>query len=281
MKCPHCNKEVFSTGHDVNDLYEQEPCGICGGTGAIKGEIIEEGQKRAAVAICPKCKPRIQDSPACQEPCETCGGTGEPCKSCGEYHPTVSSCPPHEVRMKWQKDICPDCQEPAEKPQSELPCPDPEGCKHFKAEIDLRDRLDVAEARLHKDRLKLLGRIGELTLEIKQLEAKLKQQADIASGLEKFLAKATQEIKHLEQVNSSSAEIVKQQAEQIENKKDALVKIQNWAKAYPLEVFPEPDFKKVAEVLKAAGISLDTVSASNMRHVINGVKKIVEQALKE
>lgn len=23
MKCPHCNKEVFSRGHDVNDLYEE------------------------------------------------------------------------------------------------------------------------------------------------------------------------------------------------------------------------------------------------------------------
>ena len=57
-------------------------------------------------------------------------------------------------------------------------------------------------------------------------------------------------------------------------------KIDNWAKAYPLEVFPEPDFKKAAEVLKSAGLTLDAISASNMRHVINGVKDIVEQALK-
>ena len=63
--------------------------------------------------------------------------------------------------------------------------------------------------------------------------------------------------------------------------KDALQKIQYWASAYPLDVFPEPDFKKVHEVLKVAGISLDAVSASNMRHVINGVKDIIEQALKE
>ena len=48
----------------------------------------------------------------------------------------------------------------------------------------------------------------------------------------------------------------------------ALERIDNWAKAYPLKAFPEPDFKKVAEVLKAAGLSLDAVSASNMRHVI-------------
>ena len=60
---------------------------------------------------------------------------------------------------------------------------------------------------------------------------------------------------------------------------DALRKIENWANAYPLQVFPEPDFKKVHEILRAGGISLDAVSASNMRHVINGVKDIVAKAL--
>jgi len=66
----------------------------------------------------------------------------------------------------------------------------------------------------------------------------------------------------------------------IKELEEALQRIDNWAKAYPLKVFPEPDFKKVAEVLKAAGISLDTVSASNMRHVISQVKEITKQALK-
>jgi len=70
------------------------------------------------------------------------------------------------------------------------------------------------------------------------------------------------------------------QVERIQELEAALERIDNWAKAYPLKVFPEPDFKKVAEVLKAAGLSLDAVSASNMRHVITGVKDIVEQALK-
>ena len=66
-----------------------------------------------------------------------------------------------------------------------------------------------------------------------------------------------------------------------DRQEEALRKIDNWAKAYPLEVFPEPDFKKVHKVLKAAGLSLDDVSASNMRHVIKGVKGIAEQALVE
>jgi hypothetical protein len=47
-----------------------------------------------------------------------------------------------------------------------------------------------------------------------------------------------------------------------------LDRIREWSKAYPLDVFPEPDMKKAAKALKAVGLTLDAVSASNMRHVI-------------
>jgi len=60
---------------------------------------------------------------------------------------------------------------------------------------------------------------------------------------------------------------------------EALEKLESWANAYPLDIFPEPDFKEIAKVLKAAGHSIDTVSASNMRHVINQTKEIVSAAL--
>lgn len=50
--------------------------------------------------------------------------------------------------------------------------------------------------------------------------------------------------------------------------------ILNWAKAYPLEVFPEPDMKKARMGLASVGITLDAVSASNMRHVIT---RLVEE----
>ena len=60
---------------------------------------------------------------------------------------------------------------------------------------------------------------------------------------------------------------------------EALDKILQWAQAYPLDVFPEPDFKRVHEVLKAAGLSLDQVSASNMRHVVNGVARLAREGL--
>lgn len=64
-----------------------------------------------------------------------------------------------------------------------------------------------------------------------------------------------------------------------ERKDDALRSIKNWSEAYPLEVFPEPDFKKAAVVLKDAGMTVDAISASNMRHVLSGIKDIVDAGL--
>lgn len=67
--------------------------------------------------------------------------------------------------------------------------------------------------------------------------------------------------------------------EKVERYEEALWRITQWAKAYPLTVFPEPDFKKAAELLKAGGMTLDAISASNMRHVVEGVGKIASDAL--
>ena len=81
----------------------------------------------------------------------------------------------------------------------------------------------------------------------------------------------------LEDALRARAEAAEAKADRYE---DALQKIGNWAKAYPLDIFPEPDFKKVRAVLNVVGITLDSVSASNMRHVISGVEQIVSEALK-
>jgi hypothetical protein len=61
--------------------------------------------------------------------------------------------------------------------------------------------------------------------------------------------------------------------------REALERIVQWSEAYPLDVFPEPDFKKARALLEAGGITLDAVSASCMRHVIEGVGKIAREAL--
>ena len=59
---------------------------------------------------------------------------------------------------------------------------------------------------------------------------------------------------------------------------DLLHGIKSWSEAYPLEVFPEPDFEKAHEVLKANGMTIDAISASNMRHVITQVQAMIDQA---
>jgi hypothetical protein len=61
--------------------------------------------------------------------------------------------------------------------------------------------------------------------------------------------------------------------------RDALVEIAKWSDAYPLEMFPEPDFAKAAALLKAGGMTLDAISASNMRHAVIGVGLIAKTAL--
>jgi hypothetical protein len=66
-----------------------------------------------------------------------------------------------------------------------------------------------------------------------------------------------------------------------EKYEDLLHRIKSWAQAYPLSIFPEPDFKKAHEVLTANGMTLDAISASNMRHVITQVQKMVDDALGE
>ena len=62
---------------------------------------------------------------------------------------------------------------------------------------------------------------------------------------------------------------------ELEALQDMVHKIRNWVNAYPLDVFPEPDMKRARFVLNAHGMSLDAISASNMRHVLEGVKRII------
>lgn len=80
-------------------------------------------------------------------------------------------------------------------------------------------------------------------------------------------------------------ECMTRRAEQAEARladaEDALQKIVDWSEAYPLSVFPEPDFKKANEVLKANGMTLDAISASNMRHVVKGVGEIARATIRK
>ena len=64
----------------------------------------------------------------------------------------------------------------------------------------------------------------------------------------------------------------------------ALIRIQQWSEAYPLEIFPEPDdWPKIGDKLKVLGSPnrLDNVSASCMRRVVEGVADLAKQGLTE
>ena len=60
---------------------------------------------------------------------------------------------------------------------------------------------------------------------------------------------------------------------------EALADIAQWANAYPVTVFCEPDLKLAGEVLQAAGISLDSLHATWARQLLKGVRQIARRGL--
>jgi predicted P-loop ATPase/GTPase len=68
---------------------------------------------------------------------------------------------------------------------------------------------------------------------------------------------------------------------EVERLKDCIGLLRNWAKAYPLDMFPEPDLKLARKLLEDGGVNYSTLNVYSMRHVINGVGKIIDEALGE
>jgi hypothetical protein len=70
--------------------------------------------------------------------------------------------------------------------------------------------------------------------------------------------------------------------ERIEDLEEALLRIQQWAEAYPTDIFPklEDDYaKKAHECLKKEGMGIDRISAHAMRHALEGVGRIARGGL--
>lgn len=70
--------------------------------------------------------------------------------------------------------------------------------------------------------------------------------------------------------------------DQIDFLEDKLHKVRNWCKAYPRTVFIEPtkeQWEAAERVLSADPDcpSLTAISGSNMRHVVEGIQKIVSR----
>ena len=86
----------------------------------------------------------------------------------------------------------------------------------------------------------------------------------------------------LDQERQDYATIVRKVEAERDATREALFHIDLWSQAYPVEVFHEVekrDWRRADEVLNAAGLSLTRMSASTMRHVVNGVGQIARAAL--
>lgn len=64
--------------------------------------------------------------------------------------------------------------------------------------------------------------------------------------------------------------------EREEELESTLERIKSWCEAYPVAIFVEPDWAKVQALLGST--LLTQVSASNMRHVVAGIKRIIDSA---
>lgn len=62
----------------------------------------------------------------------------------------------------------------------------------------------------------------------------------------------------------------------IDELEDALLQIKSWCEAYPIDIFPEPNWNEVRDKLGSSLLS--QVSASNMRHVVTGIQRIIDRA---
>ena len=57
----------------------------------------------------------------------------------------------------------------------------------------------------------------------------------------------------------------------IEQKSAFKIYLTDWLRCYNTDIFPEPDLKKAAEVLKANSMTIDSLSAEMGRHVLGRV----------
>ena len=87
-------------------------------------------------------------------------------------------------------------------------------------------------------------------------------------------------IRRLRQHDGHLGHLVEEAADEIERLREALHQIAQWSEAYPLDIFPEPDLKKAHEVLRANGMTIDAISASAARHVVEGVGEIARAAIR-
>jgi hypothetical protein len=72
--------------------------------------------------------------------------------------------------------------------------------------------------------------------------------------------------------------LAKRVGKMIEKDSALMVWLNQWLRCYALDIFPEPDLAKAAEVLKANGMTIDSLSAEMGRHVLTRVIEFIKNA---
>ena len=87
--------------------------------------------------------------------------------------------------------------------------------------------------------------------------------------------------KQLHELITSQALTIDKLYSEVGRLNDVIGLLRNWVKAYPLDMFPEPDLKLARKLLEDGGVNYSALNVYSMRHVINGVGKIIDEALGE
>ena len=61
---------------------------------------------------------------------------------------------------------------------------------------------------------------------------------------------------------------------------ELLEEIKVWREAYPLSIFPVPDWEKVLDALTMNGLTLDAISAANLRHAANRFYEMLDETIR-
>ena len=142
-------------------------------------------------------------------------------------------------------------------------------------EIFEKDLIGTKLLRDNEELEKELERINNISEQRKHIEAKYELAI-------KEVERLKEENKRLHGFHNTTE--LKKENEELENKVDdfeeKIHKITNWIKAYPLKIFPSmsiDDWKSVRDILSSNGYTIDRISADNMRHVLNGIHKILSE----
>lgn len=135
---------------------------------------------------------------------------------------------------------------------------------------------EVTKYRMYNDESYICDNDDDVADELKNICFKVVRYSDYES-LQKQLADLQAE--KLDTINNMAKVIRenKRYRESLEFYAEFVGYIEEWNKAYPLDIFPKPDLKKARELLESGGMTIDSISAYNMRHVLKRMMEFLDK----